>query len=95
MQCTALVVFVDICLLLLLNSRRSVLLRDLPPALPTSASVSHYEPIEFFGMRENELAPGVQKEESEQEKGGRRSVSPQGWLEITEEHLAGANAESG
>lgn len=75
-----------------------MLLRDLPPALPTSASVSngsHYEPIEFFGMRENELAPGVQKEESEQEKGGRRSVSPQGWLEITEEHLAGANAESG
>ena len=78
--------------------RRSVLLRDLPRAVTTSAGVtngSHYEPIEFYGMRENEVAPGVTKESGGQGKGERRSDSPQDWLEITEEHLSATSVESG
>ena len=89
--------------------RRSVLLRDrdLPPslggsgvplAITTSASVSkgsHYEPIEFFGMRENEVAPGVRKEDDARAKESRHSNSPpQDWLLLTDEHLATTSMES-
>lgn len=76
--------------------RRSALLRDLAVTVPSSASVStgsHYEPIEFYGMRQNEVAPGIQKLTSEK-SGDRRSVSPQDWLEVTAEHLSGASTES-
>jgi hypothetical protein len=90
--------------------RRSVLLRDhdlppslggsdgFPPAITTSASVSkgsHYEQIEFYGMRENEVAPGIKKEDDARAKESRHSSSPpQGWLLLTDEHLAAASMES-
>lgn len=67
--------------------RRSALLRDIPIPAPTSSNGSHYEPIEFYGIRENEVAPGIKKEKKEQEKVLRRSSSPQDWLEITDEHV--------
>lgn len=86
--------------------RRSVLLRDhdLPPslggsgAITTSASVSrgsHYEQIEFYGMRENEVAPGIRKEDDARAEESRHSSSPpQGWLLLTDEHLAATSMES-
>ena len=79
--------------------RRSVLLRDqdLPPFLYSSTSVSkgsHYEPIEFYGMRENEVAPGVRKEDDAQAKESRHSASPpRDWLLLTDEHLAAISME--
>ena len=77
--------------------RRSALLQDIPIPALTSSNGSHYEPIEFYGIRENEVAPGVKKEEKKREKVSRRSVSPQGWLEITDEHINAArfSTESG
>ena len=88
--------------------RRSVLLRDhdLPSlggsgdpmaTIMTSASASkgsHYEPIEFFGMRENEVAPGIRKEDDARAKESRHSNSPpQDWLLLTDEHLAATSME--
>ena len=77
--------------------RRSALLRDSPILIPTSANGSHYEPIEFYGLRENEVAPGIKKDEKKREKVSRRSSSPQDWLEITDEHINAArfSTESG
>lgn len=92
--------------IILFNHRRSALLRELPPATPSPSSGSHYEPIEFYGMRENEMAPGLPKERAsttamatatgqEKRQSPRRSVSPQDWLEITSEHLSGNSSELG
>ena len=46
-------------------------------------------------MRENELAPGVPKEDNVRAKESRYSASPpQDWLVLTDEHLAAASMES-
>ena len=69
-----------------------------PPAIPTSASVpkgSHYEQIEFYGMRENDIAPGIRKDDDARAKELRLSASPtQDWLLLTDEHLAATNLDS-
>ena len=45
-------------------------------------------------MRENEVAPGIRKEDDARAKESRHSSSPpQGWLLLTDEHLAAASME--